>query len=322
MKKIVSIILSLLTIFNFGCRRGFQLDLTLSLDNEYGYLTAYFLSVGEGDATLIRFNSGKIMLIDTGVNSKTVTDYLSHALSIAGGNTIDYLVLSHPDWQHVGNVKYLLENFHVRKIITPKIYSLTKYTAFQSFYAEILSSGVEIDFVDGKSYEEDETYFAFITPFGNDYINAKVPIEDSPYTEEDFDDFAVATYLECKGKRFLLSSDCSKLAEENISNNFETGFFDLLYGKDKINLRDIDFYKASGHGSAKSNCAKLLNILSPKNALISVGANNPNWLPATAMLERLVISNENVRIFRTDVDGTITVRLNESGQAKIETSVF
>ena len=87
------------------------------LDNNY---YVYFLDVGQGDMALIKKGSTCIV-IDTGpknYNSNyNITDSHIKFMHSIGINNIDLLVISHGDNDHIGNAKYIVENFKVEKVI-------------------------------------------------------------------------------------------------------------------------------------------------------------------------------------------------------------
>ena len=56
---------------------------------------------------------------------------------------------------------------------------------------------------------------------------------------------------------------------------------------------------------------EFLNLLKPKNAVISVGKNNYGH-PSTAVLERILKINPNVNFLRTDQKGTISMRFDSN----------
>ena len=63
--------------------------------------------------------------------------------------------------------------------------------------------------------------------------------------------------------------------------------------------------KVGHHGSATSTTVEFLDVVNPRLAVISVGADNPFGHPSRDVVDRLRqrIGQEN--IYRTDEDGTI-----------------
>ena len=71
-------------------------------------------------------------------------------------------------------------------------------------------------------------------------------------------------------------------------------------------LPDVDILVAGHHGSQTSTCVELLQAVKPEIVCISAGAENPYGHPAPELLERL--SDYGCTVFRTDQQGTITIR--------------
>ena len=90
---LISLILSfILCIIFCACGGSRDNDNAFLLDG----LVVKFLDVGEGDATIIRLPDGKVMLFDTGANTKNNKEKVISSLKDCK-NELDYLVLSHPD---------------------------------------------------------------------------------------------------------------------------------------------------------------------------------------------------------------------------------
>ena len=82
----------------------------------------HFINVGQGDAIAIRFSNGEIMLIDSGTElyRKKLTRYLDNV--VLSGNKIDYLVLTHTDLDHSGNMEYIVSNYDIGTFYRPPVY--------------------------------------------------------------------------------------------------------------------------------------------------------------------------------------------------------
>jgi competence protein ComEC len=87
-----------------------------------GCLRATFLDVGHGDSIYIEFPGGGNMLIDGGKGA--LQDRFDIGASIVGpflwnrgAGSIDAVVLTHPDEDHMGGLLYILENFKVGCVI-------------------------------------------------------------------------------------------------------------------------------------------------------------------------------------------------------------
>ena len=73
------------------------------------------------------------------------------------------------------------------------------------------------------------------------------------------------------------------------------------------NILQSDVLTVSHHGSATSTNSEFLDRVNPMIAAITVGKNNFGH-PSQKVIERL--EDKNIKIYRTDEDGTIIVRTN------------
>ena len=136
--KISIITLMILLIsYLFGIRKDYQLYLLLlmcllTLNNPIKHVT--FIDVGQGDATLISNLNYKI-LIDTG--SAFNYHKLKKTLYEEGVYTLGYLLISHNDEDHCGNVDNLMRDFKIEKIVYDK-YDI----AYKDLYFNCLDVGI------------------------------------------------------------------------------------------------------------------------------------------------------------------------------------
>ncbi len=83
-------------------------------------MTVTFLPVGQGDGAVLQIPPGKVMVIDGGGNFENVYNpgerVIAPFLKRRGIDTIDVVVLSHPDADHVMGLIWLVENFDVREL--------------------------------------------------------------------------------------------------------------------------------------------------------------------------------------------------------------
>ena len=74
-------------------------------------------------------------------------------------------------------------------------------------------------------------------------------------------------------------------------------------------LPRVEVLVAGHHGSATSTTQALLDVIQPETVVISVGKRNRYGHPAQETLERLALAGTD--IYRTDLQGTVTVRSGE-----------
>lgn len=130
-------------------------------ENSPHVLRADFLNTGDSDAILIRMDS-TVILVDTGESD----DYpaISRKLTEYGVTTIDYLIISHYDNDHIGAVSQVLQNYTVKEVYMPD------YVRDSSLYRRMMTalegvSGVTVH----RIHKEDAR---IELPYGRLWINA------------------------------------------------------------------------------------------------------------------------------------------------------
>lgn len=76
-----------------------------------------YIDVGQGNCTFVKLPDGKTMLVDGGntMYGEKVTNFLmKHNVT-----TIDYMIATHADADHIGGLVSVLENFEVKNIYRP-----------------------------------------------------------------------------------------------------------------------------------------------------------------------------------------------------------
>lgn len=249
---------------------------------ENGYIT--MLDVGQGDSILIVLphNKGNV-LIDTGgkldFNNKTkTTTQINNSISYfksEGINVINYLILTHGDYDHMGESINLVNNFKVENVIF-------NCGSFNDLEKELITV------LDNKKIK----YYTCIKKLNIDKYKLQF-LNTGIYDDENTGSSVL--YFNYNNKKFLFMADASKEREKDILKNY--------------NLKDIDFLKVGHHGSNTSSSNKFISSINPKYSLISVGKNNMYGHPKETVLDIL----KNSKIYRTDKDGSIKIKLNKNG---------
>ena len=107
-------------------------------------------------------------------------------------------------------------------------------------------------------------------------------------------------YFIVNNYKFLLMGDAGVDKEKDILNEYS--------------IEDIDFLKVGHHGSDTSSSKEFIDIMNPKYSIISVGENNRYNHPKKSVLNTL----SNSKIYRTDKDGSIEIKIKSAGYS-IET---
>lgn len=243
----------------------------------------YFLDVGQGDMTLIKYKD-KAIVIDAGPKSYNTTyeitdNHIKFFYSI-GITNIDYLIITHGDNDHIGNAKYLVNNFKVENVILNN-----------GEYNEL-----EIELIK-RLKNKRVKYYQNIKELN---INNKKLyfLNNELYDNEN--DNSIVLYTEYNNYKFLFMGDASEYVEANLLKNY--------------NINNIDILKVGHHGSKTSSSEYFINKTNPKYSIISVGKNNRYGHPNKEVLNVL----NNSKIYRTDINGSIMFKLNKNN-LKIET---
>jgi competence protein ComEC len=120
-----------------------------------------------------------------------------------------------------------------------------------------------------------------------------VPSFDAPST--DANARSLVLRIECVGFSFLVAGDADSATEERL---IEDG-----------PIASVDLLRIFHHGSAYSTTEEFLDAFSPQIAVVSVGPNLYGH-PSPKTLDRL--SQAGCRIFRTDLEGAVVVRVRKS----------
>lgn len=239
------------------------------------------LDVGQGDSLLLElpFNKGNV-LIDTGgklfddsnnISGNIIIPYLKSI----GINKIDYLIITHGDYDHMGESINLVENFKIDKVI----FNCGDYNNLENKL---------IDVLDNKKIR----YYSCVKELNLNKYKLKF-LSTKEYDNEN--DNSNVIYTELNGYKLLLMGDAGTAKEKDIL--------------EKYNLTNIDFFKVGHHGSNTSSSEDFINRINPKYSLISVGKNNRYGHPKETVLSIL----HNSKVYRTDLDGSIKIKLNNNG---------
>ncbi|MDH4367940.1 MAG: ComEC/Rec2 family competence protein, partial [Dehalococcoidia bacterium] len=124
-----------------------------------GKLHVSFLDVGQGDAILIQTPTGQDILIDGGPDSQRINLELSERLPF-WDRTIDLVVCTQPQADHVGGLAEVLQRYRVKKVLEPGVsYNSSIYQEWlrliqiKRIECDITRAGQEIDLGNGVKIE-------------------------------------------------------------------------------------------------------------------------------------------------------------------------
>ena len=248
-----------------------------------------YIDVGQGDSIFIKFPNDKSnILIDTGGKvtygnlknnysvGKNIVDYLKSM----GIRKLDYLIITHGDFDHMGDSLYLIDKFKVENVI----FNCGEFNVLEKELIKVLD-------------EKKIKYYSCIKELNIDN-NKLYFLQTKKYDNEN--DNSNVIYTELNGYKFMFMGDAGVEKEKDIL--------------DKYNISDIDVLKVGHHGSKTSSSKGFIDEIKPKYAIISVGKNNRYGHPNKEVLNNL----DNSKIYRTDQDGSIMFKI-KNNKLKIET---
>jgi len=253
-------------------------------ESRNGILTVAFLDVGQGDAIFIEAPNGNQMLIDGGP-SKAVLKALSLVMPFYD-RSIDVVLATHPDKDHIGGLPAVFENFDVEYFIEPGV------SADTAVYHQLLQITATADAAGalkrifarrGMRVSLDEEV-EFIILFPDRDVSGISP-----------NDASVVAKLIYNDTSFLLTGDAPVKIERFIAS---------LDGAEL----DVDVLKVGHHGSKTSTSRELLGFASPYYAVISAGRDNRYRHPHEEVLS--LLEQFGVNVLRTDESGTIIFKSN------------
>lgn len=272
---------ALLAVFLLGKCRGklvfaLSLCLTLALSMVLGILEPVgesfrvtVLDVGQGQCILLQA-SGKTYVVDCGgTEGAGAGEKAARHLMSFGTNTIDGLILTHYDKDHVSGVQQLLSRMEVRAVYVPR---------WEAADEEGLLTGVE----DRVQYVEEDLTLSW----EGAELHMFAPLSQTVSNESGLS--VLFTTGECDT---LITGDMGQRLERRLLETHT--------------LPDLEILVAGHHGSESSTGYPLLRTLRPEVAAISVGRNSYGH-PAAETLARLM--GEGVSIARTDWQGTLIFR--------------
>ncbi|MDE7215739.1 MAG: MBL fold metallo-hydrolase [Clostridia bacterium] len=274
------------------------------------------LDIGQGDCILLIFPDGQIMVMDIGSENGTTSPWnvINGALTDLEITTIDYLFLTHTDYDHIREAKKLIENYEIKNFYFPKGVTGTTSAWKNAYEAAQKETYVENGVTKKSVYNENVGTYEIS---GENWI-----MKCYTYDEKDYPTKTDATsknavspvcLLEYADKTIVLTGDSNYTNEEYL---LAKGYFDNV---------DADVLKVAHHGSTTSTSEEFLNKVDCEYAIISTNGKSYGH-PTPELLDRLDkytdLSPDDdyngfAQVYRTDQDGTITVQIDEKGVMNI-----
>ncbi len=240
-------------------------------------LDAYVLDVGQGESVLLS-SGGQFALVDCGSRNSwyDAGGIAADHLATMGCGTLDYLILTHYDYDHVSGVTELLARTRVGTLLLPDV-------------ADDAGMRLQVELA-ARDHGADIRYVRTETalPLGRSSLTIYPPGDVKGDNEQ-----CLAILCTYGDYDLLITGDMNMAAERQLIAEHD--------------LPDIEALVVGHHGSKSSTSEELLEAVTPEVGIISVGDNSYGH-PTEDALRRLVLAD--VDICRTDKQGTVHLSVN------------
>lgn len=246
---------------------------------------------------MIETPEGQVILVDGGgtpsfstekwrerrASFDTGADVVVPFLRYRGIQSIDWLIMTHGDADHIGGLQAVAQQFPIKRVVRnplPPHSSLEKGVMDELVQKQ---ASIVTPPVTGPLKLERGIDWQFFHP-----------TDDSrPEHNESTNDDSVVFLFRAGKYRVLFTGDIGEKTEKTILDQWD--------------IPPIDVLKVAHHGSRSSSGQAWVNALRPRVAVISVGKENRYGHPTPEVLQRL--EQVGSRIWRTDQSGAITMRV-------------
>jgi len=237
------------------------------------------LDVGQGLAVVVR-TASRTLVYDTGPQYAADADsgerIVAPYLRAMGTPQIDKLIVSHHDSDHAGGAASMVAHLDVAEM-------LSSLAATHPLHAIAPRSR---PCEGGDRWEWDGVRFAMLHPARGESTARKA------------NDLSCVLRLEAGGHAMLLTGDIEWPVEQ------------ALLARDRPALR-AQALLVPHHGSRTSSTAEFIATVRPRIAVVAAGYRNRFGHPHPEVLRRY--AGAGVRIWRTDLDGAVSLRLGAEG---------
>lgn len=247
-------------------------------------LRVTLLDVGQGDAVVVRFPRGKVMLVDTGgLAASPAFDIgrrvVSPAMHALGVRRLEWLVLTHGDPDHVGGAMAVIDDWRPREVWEGVPVARHAPTH------RLAERAARLGLAWRRAWATDEVTLDGVRlrvwhPSPPDWERQRVRNDDSIVIEFRYGEVSI-----------VLPGDIGALVEQQLARRWAAAPFTVL--------------KAAHHGSAGSSDLEWMQKLRPAAVVYSAGAGNRFGHPSPAAIRRAGFVG--AEVFRTDEDGAVHV---------------
>lgn len=243
-----------------------------------------FLSVGQGDCTVIVAES-RTILIDAGpANERTngAARFVVPALYGMSVKTLDLVLITHPDADHMGGLAALARRFKIGKVGLGARFA--DHPVARQFLNDAGIAPEQMWWINGE-------HEATAAPF-------KIRVRDAAPADADDNDGSLLVHVQAGKGAALFTGDASVAMEGLVPPSWKA-----------------QVLQAGHHGSRTSTGDALLDRVKPELVVVSCGRDNAYGHPHPEVLDRL--RGRRIGVLRTDRQGHIEFRPGPDGLDKV-----
>ena len=273
---------------------------------EPGMLRVTFLDVGQGDATILELPDGQTVLIDGGpayrrldMGRAVIGPYLWNQ----GIHRIDHVVATHPQWDHVGGLPWVLQTFEVGE------YWSNGVSRSEAFYQRLQMAihAAQLDeHITGAGEHiitSGSCTLVVLSPML--FVPSRVLVSTHDISGAELNNRSLVTRLDCGPHSLLFTADAERQALEYLQH--------LPHG------RSANIVKVPHHGAKSSLHTVWINQIEAQAMVVSVGSHNRYGHPASEVVA--AYEDRGIPMYRTDRDGAIMIEVPpDSGGLRISTT--
>jgi len=247
--------------------------------------------VGQGTSALVEIPGGSNLLIDGGGFSDNEMFDMGRAViaPILWGKkikTVDTLILSHPNADHLNGLIYIAENFNVQRLLTNGETSGTK--GYRELVKVATEKEIDMPLFSEINRESEINGVKLEILYPGDNFLDKARVEKWRNTNNN----SMVVRISFGGNSFLFPGDIMSRAERELA----------ALGGERLRSTVL---VAPHHGSRTSSSGLFLANVKPEYAIFSSGWKNRFKFPHPSVLDRY--RKNGIRILRTDIEGAVTL---------------
>ena len=286
-----------------------------------GTLEMTVIDIGQGDCIFLQFPDGQTMIMDAGSEFGSTNEYdqLTAHLTLRGIDSLDYVFITHSDYDHIRYMQDIFEDYEVKNIYMPRVAddmsaTWTKTVAAIETETWTNESGETVDseiyYTVGDFVIQGEDW----TMNCHSYLEEDYPSVRESSSAEVKNAVSPVCFLEYADRTIVLTGDSNERNEEYL---LERGVLD----------KDADVLKVGHHGSRTSSLQEFLNAVDCEYAIVSYGEDNDYGHPTPELMSRLEDYTD-VRpdndyngykyVYETPKDGNVSVYVDGNGTLRID----